>query len=225
VAGLDRQTGKMAWKQQRPEQPNYTSPIILHVAGQDQLLLSGCDHMSSFDPLTGKRLWEVEASTTECVGTIVTDGVRVFASGGYPKKLTVAVVGDGSGQIAWQNETRTYVPSMLVDQGALYTVTDAGIAFCWKSDTGEELWKSRLGGTFNTSPVLVGDKIFATDQSGKTYIFKADAKKYELIGENQLGEEVYATPVFCGSHIFMRVAYGSGADRQEWLCCLGSNAK
>ena len=157
VAALDRSTGTIVWKQDRPEQPNYTSPIVLTVAGRDQVLLSGCDHISSFDPLSGKRFWEIEGSTTECVGTIVSDGQRVFASGGYPKKLTVAVRADGSGQVDWQNETRTYVPSMLVDAGNLYTVTDAGIAFCWKSDTGEELWKARLGGTFNTSPVLVGD--------------------------------------------------------------------
>jgi outer membrane protein assembly factor BamB len=225
VAALDRRTGEIVWKQERPEQPNYTSPIVLTVAGRDQVLLSGCDHVSSFDPLSGKRLWEIEGSTTECVGTIVSDGQRVFCSGGYPKKLTVAVRADGSGTVDWQNETRTYVPSMLVDHGDLYTVTDAGIAFCWKSDTGEELWKARLGGTFNTSPVLVGDKIFATDQGGKTYIFKASPKAYELIGENQLGDEVYATPVFCASRIYMRVAFGSGSDRQEWLYCLAAKTK
>ena len=173
-------------------------PSCLSVAGRDQLLLAGCDHVSSFDPLTGKPLWEIEGSTTECVGSIVTDGQLVFASGGYPKKLTVAVRADGSDEVAWENNTQTYVPSMVVHHGYLYTVTDAGIAFCWKSSTGEELWKTRLGGTFNTSPVLVGELLFATDQEGKTTIFKASPDGFQLIAENQLGEDVYATPVFCG---------------------------
>ena len=222
VAGLDRATGKVVWQKERPKLPNYTSPTVLKVAGREQLLLAGCDHMSSFDPLTGKLLWEIEGSTTECVGSIVTDGELVFASGGYPKKLTVAVHGDGSGKVAWENTTQTYVPSMIVRDGYLYTVTDAGIVYCWKAATGEEQWKSRLGGTFNTSPVLVGELLFATDQEGKTTIFKASPTEFELVGENQLGEDVYATPVYCGGQIFMRVAEGAGDARQEWLVCVGA---
>jgi outer membrane protein assembly factor BamB len=222
VAALDRETGKEVWRQERPKQPNYTSPVVLKVAGREQLLLAGCDHMSSFDPATGKQLWEVEGSTTECVGAIVSDGELVFASGGYPKKLTVAVRGDGSDKIAWENTTQTYVPSMIVHDGYLYTVTDAGIIYCWKSATGEEQWKTRIGGTFNASPVLVGDLLFATDQEGKTTIFKASPASYEPVGENHLGEDVYATPVFVDGQIFMRVAHGSNESRQEWLYCIGA---
>jgi len=225
VAALDRRTGEFVWKQDRPKQPNYTSPIVLSVAGREQLLLSGCDHMSSFDPLTGKLLWEVEGSTTECVGSIVTDGQLVFASGGYPKKLTVAVRGDGTGKTVWENSTQTYVPSMMVRDGYLYTITDAGIAYCWNASSGEEMWKTRLGGTFNTSPVLVGELLFATDQEGKTTIFKASPGGFQLVAENQLGEDVYATPVICGGQIFLRVAHGTGEARQEWLYAIGAKKK
>ena len=66
----------------------------------------------------------------------------------------MAVLTDGSGKVAWQNTTRVYVPSMIAKAGRLYAVTDAGIAVCWKSDTGEELWKERLGGDFFASPVI-----------------------------------------------------------------------
>ena len=148
VAALDRATGKTVWQQERPKLPNYMSPAILKVAGRDQLLIGGCDLIASFNPLTGDRLWQTEGSTTECVGSIVTDGQLVFVSGGYPKKLTVAVKADGSGEVAWQNSVQTYVPSMLVHGGHLYTVTDSGVATCWKSATGEEMWKARLRGTF-----------------------------------------------------------------------------
>ena len=116
IAALDRRSGKVLWKQDRPKQPNYTSPVVLTVDGRDQLLLAGCDHVASFDPLSGKPLWEIEGSTTECVGSIVTDGQLVFASGGYPKKLTVAVRADGSGEVVWENTTQTYVPSMVVHE-------------------------------------------------------------------------------------------------------------
>ena len=225
VAALDRATGKTVWQQERPKLPNYMSPAILKVAGRDQLLIGGCDLIASFNPLTGDRLWQTEGSTTECVGSIVTDGQLVFVSGGYPKKLTVAVKADGSGEVAWQNSVQTYVPSMLVHGGHLYTVTDSGVATCWKSATGEEMWKARLRGTFNTSPVLVGDLIFASNQEGKTFIFKANPAEFQSVAENQLGDDVYATPVICGGRIFLRVAErpASGA-RQEWLYCIGEDS-
>jgi outer membrane protein assembly factor BamB len=99
VAALDRKTGAIAWKRDRPKEPNYTSPIILNVAGRDQLFLTGCKLFSSFDPLSGTTLWEIKGATTECVTSTVTDGQRVFSSGGYPKSHLAAVLADGSGKI------------------------------------------------------------------------------------------------------------------------------
>ncbi|HVC93861.1 MAG TPA: PQQ-binding-like beta-propeller repeat protein [Pirellulales bacterium] len=223
VAALDRRDGTIVWSYDRPKQPNYTSPAILRVNGRDQLLLAGCDRMTSLDPASGEKLWEIEGSTTECVGSVVSDGKLVFASGGYPKKLTLAVLADGSGKMVWQNDVQTYVPSMLVSKGHLYTVTDGGIAMCWEAATGNEAWKSRLGGTFNASLVLVGDQVFATNQEGRTFIFKASPAKFQLIAENQLGDDVYATPVVCGDRIYLRVARRDGEKRQEWLYAIGDS--
>src|SRR5262245_52570307 len=124
VAALDRATGRVAWRRERPKLPNYASPIVLTAAGRDQLLLTGCDLVTGLDPLTGKELWEVKSSTTECVASAVTDGRLVFTSGGYPRNHVSAVRADGSGKLAWHNGTQVYVPSMLAHGGHLYAVTD-----------------------------------------------------------------------------------------------------
>lgn len=221
IVGLERATGKVAWSRERPKVPNYASPIILNVAGRDQLIMTGCDLVTGLDPRTGKEIWETKGSTTETVTSTVTDGQLVFTSGGYPKNHVSAVRADGSGKVAWENGTRVYVPSMLVRDGHLYAVLDAGSAVCWKSDTGKEVWRGRLEGTFSSSPVLVGEHIFATNEAGKTFIFKATPKGFDLVGENQLGDEAFATPTFCGDRIYTRVAVTEKGKRQEWLYCLG----
>ncbi|MDX1945876.1 MAG: PQQ-binding-like beta-propeller repeat protein [Pirellulaceae bacterium] len=221
VAALDRATGKIAWLEQRPAKANYASPIVLRVAGRDQLLVSGCDLASSFDPATGNKLWEVAGATTECVTTMVSDGRRVFVSGGYPRRHVQAIEADGSGKSAWENNSQVYVPSMIASGGYLHAILDAGVACCWKADTGEELWKERLGGTFSASLVLVGDRLFATSESGQTFIWRASPAKCERLGDNQLGDEVFATPAICGSRIYMRVVEHGGGQRQEMLYCLG----
>ncbi len=131
IAALERATGKIVWKQDRPKTPNYASPIILSVAGRDQLLMTGCDLVASFDPLTGKKLWETPGSTTECVTSTVTDGQLMFTTGGYPRSHMSAVRADGSGKIVWANKTRVYVPSLVAHAGHLYGVLDNGVAVCW----------------------------------------------------------------------------------------------
>lgn len=220
IAALDRKTGEFVWKRERAEKPNYPSPILLHTAGRDQLLMTGTDLVTSFDPLTGKTLWEVEGATTECVTSTVTVGDLMFTTGGYPESHMSAVRTDGSGETVWRTNTRVYVPSLLAVGNVLFGVMDAGVAACWESESGEDLWKERLGGTFTASPVLVGDKIFATNEAGETFIFRADAEKFELIGKNQLGDEVFATPTICGGRIYMRVTERDGDLNRQMLYCL-----
>jgi outer membrane protein assembly factor BamB len=221
LVALDRKSGEVVWRHERPKVPNYTSPIILRIAGKDQALFTGCDLVTSLDPRTGKKLWEIAGATTECVTSTVTDGNLIFTSGGYPKNHISAVRADGSGEVVWESNSRVYVPSMLVREGHLYAVLDAGVAACFESATGKELWKGRIAGTFSSSPVLVGDKIFVVNEAGHAYIFKASPEGFSLIGENQLGDECFATPVFAGNRIYLRVATGTEQQRQEYVYCLG----
>lgn len=222
IAALERSTGKIVWTESRPKTPNYASPIILKVAGREQLFFIGCDLVTSLDPRTGKKNWEMKGSTTECVTSTVTDGNLIVTSGGFPKGHVAAIHADGSLKVAWESKIKVYVPSLIEHRGYLYGVQDGGIAMCWKFDTGEEVWKGRLGGGFSASPVLVGDLLFATNEAGRTFIYKADPKTFEIVAENQLGTEAMATPTIAGGRIYMRCAVGQKGQRQEMLYCIGS---
>lgn len=221
IFGLDRKSGDIVWKVERPKIPNYTSPIVHQLDGRDQLVLSGCAKVMSIDPLTGKILWESKGSTQETVTSAVTDGERVFISGGWPKNHVHAVEADGSGKVAWRNISRVYVPSMLVKDGHLYAVMDGGAALCWDSKTGERKWKGVLGGTFSSSPVLVGDRIHVINELGEYFEYKADPSKFEIVHKSQIGEQVFATPAYCGGRVYARVAVYENDVRKEKLLCLG----
>jgi outer membrane protein assembly factor BamB len=222
IAALDRASGNVVWSHERPKQPNYVSPVVLNVCGKQQLLISGCDLISSFEPSSGKKLWEVAGATTECVTNIVTDGQRVFVSGGYPRNHVQALRADGTGKTDWENGARVYVPSMIVRDGYLYAIQDAGIATCWNSETGKEVWNERIGGTFSGSLVLVGDVLLATNEAGETHLWKANPQKFERIGKNKLGDESYASAAVCAGRIYLRTVDKSGGQRQEMLYCLGA---
>ena len=220
IVALNREDGRVAWRQRRPSAPSYVSPIMLHVAGRDQLLLAGCQRVSSYDPATGQPLWEVAGTTTECVGTAAAAGDLVFASGGYPDFETICVRGDGSAETVWRNDVRVYVPSLIVYEDHVYAVTDPGIVYCWSATSGETRWKRRLEGDFSASPILVGDRIYACSEQGTTFVFRASHVDFELLAKNQLGDEQMATPTLCGGRVFLRVAEQLDGRRQESLCCI-----
>lgn len=221
IAALNRLDGKIVWKRERPSAPNYPSPIVLNIDGKDQLLMTGCDLVTSLDPLTGNTYWETAGATTECVTSTVTDGKHIYTSGGYPKNHMSAVKADGSKQVAWENNERVYVPSLLIKDGFLYGVLDAGIAMCWEAATGKEMWKKRLGGNYSASPVLVGDLMFATSESGETHVLKISPQGAEEVAKNKLGDEVFATPTVSRGQIYMRYAVQDGPKRSEKLVCIG----
>ncbi len=221
ITAFDGKTGREVWTTSRPSNISYSTPIVAKVAGRDQMVISGADKVVSFDPANGKQLWSAAGIAAATCGTAVWTDNMFFASGGYPKAETVAVMADGSGRVAWRNGTKCYEQSMLAYEGHIYAVADTGVAFCWDAKTGEEKWKTRLGTKCSSSPILAGGNIYITTERGVTNVFKADPAKFQLVATNQLGDEMFATPAFCGQQIFERVASSKGGARQEMLYCIG----
>jgi outer membrane protein assembly factor BamB len=221
ITSLDRKSGKQLWQIDRPAVATYSSPIVLDVAGREQLLISGAEKVVSYDPKTGKEIWSAAGTAEATVGTVIAAGDVVFASGGYPQAETVCIKADGSGDVVWRDGKKTYVPSMLVHAGALYVVDDKGIARCYDAGTGKLNWQQRLGGGYSASPILAGEYIYAASEQGQVVVFKANSKAFEKVTDVRMGSEVYATPVACGDRLYLRVADNSSGKRMETLYCVG----
>jgi outer membrane protein assembly factor BamB len=214
LAALDRATGEVVWKIDRPvtgRNGNYASPVVATVAGRPQLLVQGTRVTTSYDPDTGKTLWTCTgpAEVTGC--TPAWDDRHVFVTGGFPEKEVMAIRADGSGDVtrthvAWRSKKGvSYVPSPLYHAGRLYIVSDNGVATCFDAKTGREVWSERLGGAFTSSPVLVGELVYVTNEAGRTYVLKT-GPKFEQVAANDLGEGVLSTPAVAGGRIYLRTA-------------------
>ena len=219
LAAFQKSDGSEAWRTPREVPTSYSSPIVGYVAGKSQLLISGTEKVSSYDPMTGKLQWEGEGTCPVTCGTLVWSDNLVFASGGFPIKKTIAMRADGSGEIVWENGDKSYEQSLLYHNGHLYTFNDNGIAICWNAETGEEKWKVRLGGPVSASPILANGLIHAINERGITHVFRPNPAAFEKVGEFQVGDEGFATPVFVGNQIFIRTAE-QGVHRQEFLYCI-----
>jgi hypothetical protein len=208
---LDKTTGKVRWRvAPGTRRISHITPLILNDGRREQLIVSGSNETRSYDPLTGKEYWRAAGpSDVSVAGMSFGDGL-VFTTAGYPARTRMAIRTDGNGDVTktgvvWKLQRQvTYVPSPVYDQGHLYTVVDDGLLYCFDGKTGEIKWEERLGGRFRASLIYVDGKILATNDKGKTTVFRASPNAFEKIAENELGEFCYATPAISNGKIFLR---------------------
>ncbi|MCE9607220.1 MAG: PQQ-binding-like beta-propeller repeat protein [Planctomycetia bacterium] len=221
LMALNRQTGSRVWRAPRPNNMSFSTPSINVVGKRELLTITGAGKLSCFDPATGRPLWDVEGTTDATCGTTVSDGDIIFASGGYPKAETIAVRAQGSGEVLWKNKLQCYEQSMLAYQGYLYQLTDNGVLYCFRGTDGQEMWHERLRGPVSASPIVAAGHVYWANERGTHYVFRTNPERLEMVAENILGDESMASPAVCGDRLFLRVASGAGAERQEYLYCIG----
>jgi outer membrane protein assembly factor BamB len=211
VVALDRRTGSERWRIDRPHRiRSYCPPLIREAAGKMQMVLTGAETTASYDPDTGKQIWEVTGPTEQFVASMVYSHGRFFLTAGFPTYHVMAIRPDGTGNVtkthvAWhvKNGGAGYVPSPITHGDEIFLVHDSGNATCRDALTGKLYWDERLGKHHSASPVCAEGRLYFTDDDGNTFVLKAD-KKFELIEKNPIGEDVYASPAFSKGQIFLR---------------------
>ncbi len=211
LAALDGATGEIAWRVARDNTDTYSSPAVANVGGRDQLLISGCDVLASYDPATGDELWKTRCLTESTCGTVVASDRFIFASGGYPEKETVCL--DADGHRVWSNRTKIYEPSMLATGDKLFAVSDDGIAYCWAAESGDVVWKKRLGGNFSASPILCNGLAYVSNLAGDTFVFSTTGDEFQVDRQEQARQRLLRQPRGCG-----------GADLSSHRCWNGTGS-
>lgn len=224
LVALHRDTGEIMWRIARGNEGSYSTPIVAEVAGRDQLLLSGNGQTCGYDPATGELLWFVEGPAKTTAATMAYLDDLVFSYGGYPTQTILAIRADGSGNvtgshIVWKSTQNVpYVPSPLAVDGKLVVLADNRRLRVFDAKTGDTVAQARVGSgpDFTASLVKSGDYYFASDESGKTFVFTLDPK-YDEVAVNNLGEPLFATPVILDGHIYLR--------SPGTLYCIGESAE
>ena len=221
LAAVDSTTGKIAWRVARGHMTSHSSPTVAHVGDRDQLLISGCDAVTSYDPASGNELWRTPCIAEATCGTIVTTSELIFASGGYPEKETICLSAEG--KQVWSNRTQIYEPSLVVIRDQVIAVSDDGIAYCWSAQTGETIWRKRLRGSFSASPLVCNNRVYVPNLSGDTFVFSTTNGQFTLIAQNKIGDDCYASPAAADGRLFLRIGVGTTPNRGEQLVCLGTS--
>ena len=210
VVSLKRKTGDVVWKIDRPNQTrSYCTPLIRDVNGTPHMMMTGSKCVASYNPDTGALQWLMDGPTEQFVAAPVFNGKLLFITAGFPEKHVLAIDPTGSGKvgdehIVWRTRRGcSYVPSPLMMGDYLLVVSDGGFVTCYQAGTGEILWTQRLSGGHSASPISAGGLAYFQSDRGVTTILKA-GKTCEVVAENQIGEDTFASPVASQGQLFLR---------------------
>lgn len=210
VAALDKKSGDILWKIPREHKTrSYVTPLVREIDGQPQMVLSGSQHVASYDPADGRLLWNIQGPTEQFVASMVYDGAKFYLSAGYPTYHVMAIDPTGQGDVTETNvvwhetNAKCYVPSPVVVDGYLFVADDHGIANCFDAEDGKRLWRARLGRHFSTSLVAVNGLVFFLDDDGKTTIIRPGTEQ-QVVAINEIGEECRASPAIANGRLYLR---------------------
>ncbi|HVX60840.1 MAG TPA: PQQ-binding-like beta-propeller repeat protein [Pirellulales bacterium] len=209
VAALDKHSGKLRWQTKREGRMAYSTPLVIHAAGRDQVISTGGDAVVSYNPADGEEIWRVRYDGYSEVPRPVYGQGLVFICSGYNTPLLYAIRPDGEGDVtdthvAWKTTKAAPLnPSPLLIGEELYFVSDRGVAVCADAKTGEQHWQKRLPGNYSASPLAADGRIYFTNETGETTVI-APGKEFKSLASNLVDGRTLASLAVSGKAIYLR---------------------
>ena len=189
VVAYDKLTGDPVWKSLSDKQA-YTSPVVVTLAGQRQLLVVSAERIIGMTVEDGRHLWSHPWTTMYGINSaqpIIVDDDHVFVSAGYDHgSILLNITRDGDSFTAtpvWENrKMKNRFNSSVLHEGNIYGF-DEFIFACIDARTGERCWK---GGRYGYGQVLLasGHLIVLTER-GELVLLRATPEQHEEIARFQ----------------------------------------
>ena len=212
VIALDTATGKTRWKtsRRRPADQAYSTPLVITVGEQDQLVSVGAYRTAAYEPLTGQEIWRVSYGDgfSNVPRPVFGQGL-VFIATGFQTPALMAVRPDGKGDVtrthvAWTiTRGAPYTPSPLLVGNDLYYVSDTGVLSLADAASGQIVWQQRLGGNYSASPVFADGRIYFQSEEGVTTVI-APGREFRRLATNRLDGATLASMAVSGGSFFIR---------------------
>ena len=217
VVAFEKLTGREVWKITRryldaDDHPDaYSTPTIWHTDGPTQLLVSGAGFLDAYDIMTGTRRWscaglEIDSPFGRVIASPTTGSGVIVASGPNPTGGgNGRMLGIRNGQRIWTHAHATPDSSTpVIYDGAVYLVSESGVATCLDVSTGRRLWQKRLGGGPYHASLVAGDgKVYCLGLDGVCTVIQA-GRRGRVLSRNALPGTFYATPAISHGTLYLR---------------------
>ncbi|MBL7106035.1 MAG: PQQ-binding-like beta-propeller repeat protein [Phycisphaerae bacterium] len=207
MIALDTFSGATVWETKRPVPGSWTSPIVIKIGGQSQLITCAEPWVIAYNPSNGVELWRVECLGTDVAPSPIYAGGLIFGIHSYNSLVAIKPTGQGDvtkTHIAWKAADNIPDICSPVSNGKLIFLLESyGKLTCYNVSDGTKLWEEDLKTSFTSSPSLVGDRLYLLSEKGIMSIAKVGSE-YTEVAKSSLGEKCYASPAFSDGRIYIR---------------------
>jgi outer membrane protein assembly factor BamB len=214
---LDKRSGETVWRVDREIEYQtddgdfkkaYSTPLVIDVDGQLQLISSTSKATIAYDPHTGNELWRVRYDGFSATARPMYGNGVVYVNTGFSKADLLAVK-PGRNDI-----TDTHVlwtvrknvgskPSQLLIDDLIFMIDDNGVASALDAASGEILFAERIGDEYSASPLYADGKIYLFGHEGQCTVIKP-ARELMVLARNQLNDGFMASPAAVGQALIVR---------------------
>lgn len=223
VIAYAARTGRELWiKAPGFARDGYATPIIYGDGSHKLLLAITSETLAGYATTDGALAWRLKVPVQhQPIPSPIAENGRLYVTGGVGAGYTAAYrLRQGAApEELWSTTQRADVSSPLLYRGRLFTISTLGVMVSYDADTGQVVWKKRLGsgtGGFYASLVAADGKIYAPRSDGTTYVIAAE-DEFRLISDSVLPEEMFASPAITENCLLLRTVAA--------LYCVGGRAQ
>ena len=253
---FDKKSGALVWESSpgdKPKDNSFSHPVLGWLNGK-RVFYTACGDGSivCVNARTGVPIWRVPVFKAGINASIVVhnnDKIIAIYGTPYEKGETIAIKipnvepanpTDGPVVVApetvrlWRNELSTSTSSLSLDKDRVYLVTETGDLCALDVNTGETVWKLKLGiEQRNSSPLIADGKIYITilnepgkevggadednDSKGAFYIIEPGAKEGKILSHVALAGRCFGSPSAYNGKVYVQTT--------KKLYCFGGKGK
>ena len=170
LVAYDRLSGEPVWAAGHGSLA-YASPVLMSLAGREQIVMLNKSNVAGHDAETGAVLWEQDFPHEQpnVAQPIPLSMNRVLFSVGYGVGSRVFEISEQGGalsaKLVWATpRLKSKFANMVPYRGSIYGLDD-GVLVCLDPETGERRWK---GGRYGHGQlILAGDRLLAQTEQGE----------------------------------------------------------
>ncbi len=233
VVALDRWDGRELWRALAAKEPGYSSPVLLEVGGQRQLIVWDTLGLNSINPESGEVYWNEPFPTKmgHAIGTPRFLNHRLLVSGFFDGSLMIQLdERTPKASVLWRIKGKdeshpeglhSLMSTPFLEGDYIYGICGYGQLRCLKAATGERVWETLEPTTSDLKParwttaflVKHEGRFFIWNEKGDLILARLLPSGYEEISRQHLLEPtsyaggrpvVWSHPAFANGHVFVR---------------------
>lgn len=212
IMSLDPATGTTIWEWTGPG-PGYSSPVVIEVSGNKQLVALTQESIVGIDTKTAKELWSVPFPDEwhENITTPIWTGSQLIVSGtrqGTHAYKVQHTAGKWTATESWKNsDVAMYMSSPVFGDGLLYAHSSKrkGQFVALDATTGVVKWATEGRAGEYASILLTPTHVVFLTNAAELIVLKRATEKFEPDKRYEIAKSpTWATPVLLGSDILVR---------------------